>query len=479
MKSSANAEILFESFGDIVNELLIEAFETSDRSKMKSLKKAERQKKKEAKKHNPAVIMLIVCAAVLAVAVIVFGCFKLFGSSNGASGSQPPSSNVSNSVIAPDTSSDGDGNTSKEDTVKEFVTVPDVKGMMLSKATEQLTRAGLTVKTDLGCSNTVVEGRVIRQSIPKGDKVEKGTDVTVTLSAGKGNSVGNTNHNNLNRNHVILQGEWVYFTNIERDFSLYRMRSDSSECEKLIGECVWFNVLGEWIYYSSYGSDLGICKMKLDGSQKTVLGGLASEWLFVTEDWIYYSESLNSAPIYRMKHDGSSQMVVCSENCRYANVVGDYIYYIDEAQTGIYRTKTDGTVRQQQVVEYHNLTELYYDNGRLYATHGLKDVLVFEENGYRVGRYTPTADQVSLYSVQDGWMYYLKYAFNNGVNMQICRAKPDFSEEKVIYDFKGITPLVNFFMQYENGWVYFPNTANDGELNRVNVATGTLQDVSQ
>ena len=479
MNNVLNNEKLFEALGKIADELLTEAYEVSDRQKLNVYKKAERLKKKTSKKRDPALILLIVSMAVLAAAVIIFGCSKLFGGSNGGSGSEPPSSNVSNSVMAPNTSSDEDDQSSKEETVKELVIVPDVEGLTLSKATELLTRAGLTVTTDLESSDTVLEGSVIRQSIPAGDKAEKGTAVTVTLSAGKSNSVGNTNHNNLNRNHVILQGEWIYFTNVAKDFSLYRMRTYSSECQKLIDECVWFNVLGEWIYYSSYGSDLGICKMKLDGSQKTVLGGVASEWLFVTEDWIYYSESLNSAPIYRMKHDGSSQMQVCSENCRYANVVGDYIYYIDEAQTGIYRTKTDGTLRQQQVVEYHNLTDLYYDNGRLYATHGIKDILVFEENGSRVGRYTPTADQVSLYSVQEGWMYYLKFDFKNNENMQICRAKPDFSEEKVIYDFKELTPLVNFFLQYENGWVYFPNTSKDGELYRVNVALGTLEDMSQ
>lgn len=358
----------------------------------------------------------------------------------------------------------------------ELVKVPSVKGKSYAKAVELLEKAGLKVERDLQSSNSVKEGYVISQGVKAGESVLKETVVTVYVSVGKGNSVGTTNSINLNNNHVAVQGDWIYFLNMNKDYATYRMKKDGSSRQKLADDCVYFNIFGEWIYYSNYStSGFGMYKMKLDGSQNTKLNSSPSAWLYVTKDWIYYSEASIGAPIYRMKHDGSSTMLVCAEKCRYANVVGESIYYIDYKQTGVYRINTDGTDKRL-ILNLRGLTFLMYDSGMLYAGDGYTSVIIIEEDGSDYYWYSVGSIQLAITSVQDGWMYY--FEIHPG-KMNLCRSKPTFAEKTVLYEFKDNINLINIYAHNVDGWVYFSNKDKGDIMSRVNVKTLEVQDVSR
>ncbi len=355
---------------------------------------------------------------------------------------------------------------------RALIKVPDVKGKTLAKAEETLRNAGFIVKSDIKCSNSVKEGNIISQDIKAGESVTEGSLVTVYVSAGKANTVGNTNQNNLNFNNVIVQGDWVYYNNINKSYGLYKMRKDGTDCQKILDRCSSFNVLGEWIFYSS--SSEGLYKIKLDGSQKTKISDFYAEWLYVTEDWIYYAAWRYKSPIYRMKHDGSANMTVTDDKCNYANVVGDYIYYLDESRTGIYRINTDGTMKIK-LVTYHNLYFLMYDNKRLYASNNHDNIVVFTEDGTRVSNHVAGGTQILPCNVQDGWLYYLEYDHSKEGVTYLCRAKTDLTEKSVIHIHGENGSDTNFFVQYNDGWVYFP----EGEsLYRVNVKTHKVENLS-
>ena len=67
---------------------------------------------------------------------------------------------------------------------KEAV-VPYVVGSTKSQATTKLKNAGFNYNFVYNCSNSIEQGKAIKQSISSGSKVAQGTTITVTLSSGK------------------------------------------------------------------------------------------------------------------------------------------------------------------------------------------------------------------------------------------------------------------------------------------------------
>jgi beta-lactam-binding protein with PASTA domain len=65
------------------------------------------------------------------------------------------------------------------------VAVPSVVGLTLSSARGRLQKAGLKASEREENSDTVAEGRVISVSPPEGQKVDKGSSVTLVVSSGK------------------------------------------------------------------------------------------------------------------------------------------------------------------------------------------------------------------------------------------------------------------------------------------------------
>ncbi len=67
------------------------------------------------------------------------------------------------------------------------VTVPNVKGLTVSKAEKKLEDLGLKVNTSIKkvSSKTVDKGRVVKTNPPKGEKVKEGTTITIYKSTGE------------------------------------------------------------------------------------------------------------------------------------------------------------------------------------------------------------------------------------------------------------------------------------------------------
>ena len=86
---------------------------------------------------------------------------------------------------------------------------------------------------------------------------ETGRDVS-----GRGNTVGNI----VNEGYAATDGTWIYF--ISNDlFSIYRMRPDGTEQEKLSSDIAkHINVLDGWVYYSNWMDGKSIYRMRTDGS---------------------------------------------------------------------------------------------------------------------------------------------------------------------------------------------------------------------
>ena len=91
------------------------------------------------------------------------------------------------------------------------LTVPDLTGMTKSKITSTLDSLGLNYNFVYKSSDSVAEGKAIKQSISSGSEVSSGTTITITISTGKSTAKANTNtsSNNTSSNNNSNSSEDV------------------------------------------------------------------------------------------------------------------------------------------------------------------------------------------------------------------------------------------------------------------------------
>ena len=145
--------------------------------------------------------------------------------------------------------------------------------------------------------------------------IKRNSKVTVYVSAGVANTVGNTPDNSVVWGLVASQGNWVYFNNSSHDGYLYKMRQDGSQKQLISRDyCLGINVVGEWIYYykeDSYDGNYGLYKIRLDGSQRTKLNSIKYQYfVHVVGDYIYTSNSHGDGYLYRTKTDGTERTAI-------------------------------------------------------------------------------------------------------------------------------------------------------------------------
>jgi hypothetical protein len=158
---------------------------------------------------------------------------------------------------------------------------------------------------------------------------------------------GNTSANIHNLGLAAIQGDLIYYANVNDGQKLYRMNADGTGSTKISDDMAAFiNVVGDWIYYSGNGGDgWSIYKIRTDGTGRTNLnvnGGSIN----VIGDTIFY---LMGGTLYRMNTDGTGNVKLI-DDCRNYSIAGDWIYYMNNyeylnyAQT--YRMRINGSNKQ-------------------------------------------------------------------------------------------------------------------------------------
>lgn len=357
------------------------------------------------------------------------------------------------------------------------VAVPDVKGYTLEEAKKLLSESGLRIKTTIKCSDEIVEGYIISQNQAVGTQLSQDSYVEVLVSAGVANKVGNSVSNSHQFGLVASQGDWIYYSNMNYDYYLYKMRKDGSQKQIVTKGCViGINVVGEWIYYADENqSDRGIFKIKLDGTEKTKLISGRYGWVYVAEDKIYYSAYYRGGKIYCMNTDGSSNRVVCSENCFYPNVVGEWIYYINEDTYDVYKIRTDGSERTR-VHNSFKAHSLVYENGRLFADYN-SDFQGINIDGTGLWHDNNSDIQRSFLNANNGWIYMIQHDFtSNTPKSAFYRMSADCQVKEKIVDI-NFKNTANYYINVVDEWVFFKNEDDNGYMYRIKADGTGLQKV--
>lgn len=199
---------------------------------------------------------------------------------------------------------------------------------------------------------------------------------------------GNTAGNVINKGLVAENNGWIYYSNSNDGYKLYKQKTDGTQRTKLTDhQSSQINVIGGWVYYriSEYA---GMQKVRIDGTENTIIAYDNAKNITVSDDgWIYYTN--NDRDMYKIRYDGSNRTdlsdnktsgvypnvlngilyiglgnfennklykydikndlstELTDERVSYINVVDNWIYYINPNDSRIYKIGTDGTAKMK------------------------------------------------------------------------------------------------------------------------------------
>ena len=200
------------------------------------------------------------------------------------------------------------------------------------------------------------------------------------------------------------------------------------EEEVLPGEDLWqggmLTYQGNWIYFTQLNEGYAIYKMRTDGSNLQRIGNIRGGDLNVVGDWLYFGNIDDRGRPYKIRTDGSLLSGPLGDECGLFSVAGDWIYYGNYSQNGVlYKSKTDGSETIPMIDSTGEIASTY--DGWVYYS-GYGGFFRIPVNGgdpqVLVGEWK--AD----YCISDGWFYYIE----NSNLKSVHRIRLDGSDQSVV-----------------------------------------------
>lgn len=143
---------------------------------------------------------------------------------------------------------------------------------------------------------------------------------------------------------------WIYCYDYE---GIIKVKPDGTEMEQIhSGRADYMIVDGEWIYYSELFGDHSIYKMKTDGSENEAILSLKNgiNALNFSDGWLYYAVRGEGGKdyLYRVKTDGTENQVLYTNEDFLPDeiyILGGWLYVVDKGGR-LYRMMPDGTEAQ-------------------------------------------------------------------------------------------------------------------------------------
>lgn len=140
---------------------------------------------------------------------------------------------------------------------------------------------------------------------------------------------------------LTFQGDWIYFSQLNEGYAIYKMRMDGSDLQRVGNVCGGdLNVIGDWLYFGNIDDNGRPYRIRTDGS--LLSGPLGDECgLFsVAGEWIYYGNYTQNGVLYKSKTDGSETVPLIDGTGEIASVYDGWVYYCGE--NGFSRVSVDG-----------------------------------------------------------------------------------------------------------------------------------------
>jgi serine/threonine protein kinase len=215
---------------------------------------------------------------------------------------------------------------------------------------------------------------------------------------------------------ITVVGDWVYYSNYNDNYYIYKIRTDGTERTQVNSETSEsITVIGDWVYYVNYTGNFWryICKIRTDGTKRTQLSSDYTYIYSVFGDWVYYWNSSENGNIYKIRTDGTERTQVNSAGSGDISVVGDWVYYVNSDDNRyIYKIRTDGTERTQVTSDWSESIDVVGD--WVYYSNGFDSDKIYKIRTDGTGKTLLTSDSpAGSICVVDGWVYYANEDDNN------------------------------------------------------------------
>lgn len=125
-----------------------------------------------------------------------------------------------------------------------------------------------------------------------------------------------------------VDGDTLYYTNLEDDHSLWSMDVSGENKRKLIDREVYDIIVDErYVYYTDWGSKSKLFRMEKETLRDECINEERCGGINLSGDWIYYSNLSDKNSLYRISKDGKLKEKLFDGNIASINIVADSVFF--------------------------------------------------------------------------------------------------------------------------------------------------------
>ncbi|MBR2180590.1 MAG: DUF5050 domain-containing protein [Oscillospiraceae bacterium] len=226
-------------------------------------------------------------------------------------------------------------------------------------------------------------------------------------------AIGNTMGNLSSGGVLAFADDTVFYCDIAKGNSLFALRDGKSTllCD---GNVSALNIVGDWLYFVDKARDYSIFKMKLDGSEHTRVADVMATNLIVIGDKMYFINWNEECRVYSMDTNGKNLTQLSDISTEMLYCYGTNLYINDRNdEANFYRLSLDG--KSKTLMGYESVYFVSgYDNN-LYFRQGNDELNIWRMTADG-SVYEPLNNSRSGYiNVSDGYVFFVDFADNGSI----------------------------------------------------------------
>lgn len=120
----------------------------------------------------------------------------------------------------------------------------------------------------------------------------------------------------------------IYYNGTQGDHNLYRLNTANDTSEEILAGNIWYPILqGDFIYYMDVENNYRLCRYSLSQNQIEVLTKERVDTYNVGYGYIYCQTSGKAPQLICMREDGSNAFVLAEGTFRNINLTSMYVYF--------------------------------------------------------------------------------------------------------------------------------------------------------
>jgi len=226
-----------------------------------------------------------------------------------------------------------------------------------------------------------------------------------------------------NISSLNVVGEYIYFVDKARDYSIFKMKADGSDYSR-VKEIMATNliVLGNKMYFINWNDECRVYSLNTDGSKLTKITEKSTEILYAYGSKLYVNDRDNIDFVYQINLDGANESMIVNDSVYFVSCYDDNIYFrSDNDALNVYRMTKDGSVYEP----LNNSRSGYInaDGDKVYFVDFANNGSIVRMNEDGSGQTVLCSDGATNLSEDGEWLYY----FSDYNDKKLYRIRKDGS----------------------------------------------------